>query len=86
MKDYKVTENRAVKELISWKKGMRAEFPEREIKSHLRLFKGGVAEKEHQRVAIQTIALKCLGKLSKTDVQEIDQSLERIISRDKETC
>lgn len=80
MKNYQGTEERAIKELISWKKGMRAEFPEQEIKSHLKLFKGGVAEKEHQRVAIQTIALKCLGKLSKTKVQEIDQSLERLIN------
>lgn len=49
MKDYEKTQEKAVQGLINWKKGIRADFPEQEIKSHLRLFKGGVAEKEHQR-------------------------------------
>ena len=78
MKDFKGTETTAVQELLSWKKGTRPSFPEQEVKDHFNLFNDTLEPREHKAIAAQSIAIKCLGKLSKTDVKDIDKKLAAI--------
>lgn len=80
MKNFKGTETTAVQELINWKKGIRPSFPEQEVKDHFSLFNDTLGPREHKAIAAQSIAIKCLGKLSKTEVQDIDRKLAAIIN------
>lgn len=80
MKNFEGTETTAVQELVNWKKGIRSSFPMKEVKDHFNLFNDTLEPKEHKAIAAQSIAIKCLGKLSKTDVQKIDKRLERLIN------
>jgi hypothetical protein len=80
MKNFEGTETTAVQALINWREGKRSDFPEQEIKDHFNLFNDTLEPKEHKAIAAQSIAIKCLGKLSKTDVQKIDKRLERLIN------
>lgn len=80
MKDFKGTEDKAVQELVNWRQGKRADFPEQEVKDHFSLFNDTLEPKEHKAIAAQSIAIKCLGKLSKTEVQDIDRKLAAIIN------
>ena len=83
MKDYKGTEDKAVQELVNWKKGIRPSFPMREIKDHFNLFNDTLEPKEHKAIAAQSIAIKCLGKLPEKDVKDIDKKLAAIINPPK---
>lgn len=78
MKDFKGTETTAVQELISWKKGTRTSFPEQEVKDHFNLFNDTLEPREHKAIAAQSIAIKCLGKLSEKSVKDIEKKLAAI--------
>lgn len=80
MKNFKGTEDKAVQELVNWRQGKRSDFPEQEVKDHFNLFNDTLEPREHKAIAAQSIAIKCLGKLSKTEVQDIDRKLAAIIN------
>lgn len=83
MKNFEGTETTAVQALINWREGKRSDFPEQEVKDHFNLFNDTLEPREHKAIAAQSIVIKCLGKLSKTDVQKIDRKLAAIITPPK---
>lgn len=71
---YKKTQINAVNALVEWKKGKRQCFPQKEVKEHFSLFQEGIAE-EHLTIAVRLIAIKCLSKLTGSEVAEIESAL-----------